>query len=109
MYAHFEFKMFTFALILMITTSTSTMSQNLIGDGQKVLIDCTTGWAGSTQGSRGLGKFRNVLNAKAGTFGPANVITHTATELRFRGKRDDCTLKPNGRMNCKSGSKCAWR
>jgi hypothetical protein len=84
-------------------------SGTLLKDRQMVNIDFTSGPASKAPGSRGMGKFRQGLDEAKGTFGPAKVLKHTATELRFKGKKDDCTLKANRTVTCKSGSKGTWQ
>lgn len=84
-------------------------SDTLLKDRQMVDLNLTVGPGSMVKGSRGMGKFRQGLNAEKGTFGPAKVLRHTQTELRFKGRRDDCTLKADRTVICKSGSKGTWR
>jgi len=97
------------ALFVSFSVTGQASSATLLKDRQMVKLDFTSGSASRTQGSRGMGKFRQGLDAAAGTFGPAKVLKHTATELRFKGSRDDCTLKTDRTVACKSGSKGTWR
>lgn len=101
----------TFSLVVMMTLAASepAASDTLLKDGQAVNLVFTTGSASRTKGSQGMGKFRQGFDEAGVTFGPAKVLKHTATELRFRGKRDDCTLKVDRTVICKSGSKGTWR
>ncbi|MBX3582685.1 MAG: hypothetical protein KF810_12385 [Rhizobiaceae bacterium] len=84
-------------------------SGKLLKDRQTVNLDFKVGPASKVQGSRGMGKFRQGLDEATESFGPAKVIKHTANKLRFRGKHDDCTLKVDRTVTCKSGSKGTWR
>lgn len=101
--------LFSMALCLSIAGIGQAASATLLKDGQMVYLNFTAGAASSMQGSRGTGKFRQGFDAAAGTFGPAKVLKHTATELRFKGRIDDCTLKADRTVTCKSGSLGTWR
>jgi len=101
--------LFSVTLSCSIAMLGEAASGTLLGDGQMVNLDFTIGPASTVQGSRGKGKFRQGLDASKKQFGPAKVISHTATELRFKGKRDDCTLWADKTVTCKSGSKGTWR
>lgn len=97
------------ALSMSLAAVGQASSATLLKDRQMVNLDFVSGPASTAPGSRGIGKFRQGLDESAGTFGPAKVLKHTATELRFKGKVDDCTLKADQTVTCKSGSKGTWR
>ena len=97
------------ALSMSLTWTGQAASAHLLKDQEMVKLDFESGPASKWPGSRGMGKFRQGLDEAAGTFGPAKVLKHTATELRFKGKRDDCTLRIDRTVTCKSGSKGTWR
>ena len=97
------------AIALSLAFCGQAASATLLRDGQMVNLNFTSGPASNVQGSRGKGKFRQGLDAARGVFGPAKVLKHTATELRFKGTRDDCTLRANRTVTCKSGSKGNWQ
>lgn len=101
-------------LVLMVSATLALSAQaesgKLLQDGQMVKLDFKAGPSSKVRGSRGMGKFhQGPLDEAAGTFFPAKVLKHTATELRFKGKSDDCTLKVDRTVTCKSGSKGTWR
>jgi len=97
-------------LTVMLPMNAQAQSGKLLQDGQMVKLDFKAGPSSKVRGSRGMGKFhQGPLDEAAGTFFPANVVKHTATELRFKGKSDDCTLKVDRTVTCKSGSKGTWR
>ena len=85
-----------------------TQTNLLLRDGQFVNLNMNTGPAAQIAGSRGLGKFRQGYDAERQVFGPARVLSHTATELRFKGQRNDCLLKSGGTVTCKDGSTGTW-
>jgi hypothetical protein len=92
-----------------LTSALEAGSGKLLKDRQMVNLDFDSGPSSKWPGSRGMGKFRQGLDEAKGTFGPAKVLKHTATELRFKGKRDDCILKIDHTVSCKSGSAGTWR
>jgi len=88
--------------------SADTETDLLLRDGQFVNLNIDTGPAAQIAGSRGLGKFRQGYDAEREVFGPTRVLSHTATELRFKGQRNDCLLESGGTVTCKDGSTGTW-
>lgn len=99
----------SFGLAMFLAVPGQAASATLLKDRQMTRLDFTSGPASQVKGSRGMGKFRQGFDAAAGMFGPAKVLKHTASELRYKGSRDDCTLKADRTVICKSGSKGTWR
>jgi hypothetical protein len=102
--------MLSLALSIPLVSPGQAASAQLLKDGQMIELDFESGPSSKVRGKRGMGKFRQgPLDEAAGTFFPAKVLKHTATELRFKGKSDDCILRIDHTVTCKSGSAGTWR
>jgi len=90
------------ALVGLLTVNPATaQAAQLLQDGQVVII---TILEGPTKG-----RYSHTYRQAEKTFGPTRVVSHSATTLTFRGRRDTCKMTIDGTVRCNKIGNGTWK